>query len=473
MMRLPLIPGLAVLFALVVPPAHPAARAATDVGSQLPGAALAAALGCGGCHAGLVDSELPGRAPAFGPGAEPLSGEFVFTYLADPVTRRPELAPARMPDFGLAEDERLALALFLAGDGDGPSVAAARERFPEITAEDGRLLFEGMGCRGCHEDSRVAADGARGVGPDLASAGERYRGEWIAGYLAAPVPVRPAGHRPGTGSRMPDFRLEPDEVELLSGYLESLRAGPGPATLAAEAGGAPLPSERPSAWALHRAETFLTDRLSCLGCHSWRGEGGRIGPELDGLPDRLTPEAIAAAVHAPIRARAGSVMPPSPFRTGILDGVVALLATDSTSWTGAERPELPWGERRGILEAWAGEGSGALEATPPSPAPGAGEVLYRRRCAACHGVAGNGAGFNREWLPVPATAHADAAAMSLRPDDTLYDGIASGGWVLDRSHRMPAFGQALDRDRIRSLVAYIRELCDCQGPAWAQGGAER
>jgi mono/diheme cytochrome c family protein len=74
---------------------------------------------------------------------------------------------------------------------------------------------------------------------------------------------------------------------------------------------------------------------------------------------------------------------------------------------------------------------------------------------------------------MPATAHADAAAMSLRPDDTLYDGIASGGWVLDRSHRMPAFGQALDRDRIRSLVAYIRDLCDCQGPAWAEGGAER
>ncbi|MEJ2541904.1 MAG: cytochrome c, partial [Gemmatimonadota bacterium] len=93
--------------------------------------------------------------------------------------------------------------------------------------------------------------------------------------------------------------------------------------------------------------------------------------------------------------------------------------------------------------------------------------LYRRRCAACHGAGGDGRGFNQPWLPVTPTVHADPTAMALRPDDTLYDGIASGGWVLDRSHRMPAFGGALDRDRIRRLVGYIRELCECRGPSWA------
>jgi hypothetical protein len=62
--------------------------------------------------------------------------------------------------------------------------------------------------------------------------------------------------------------------------------------------------------------------------------------------------------------------------------------------------------------------------------------------------------------------------MSLRPDDTLYDGIAAGGWVLDRSHRMPAFGEALAPETIRGLVDYIRVLCDCQGPRWAAGVEE-
>ena len=63
--------------------------------------------------------------------------------------------------------------------------------------------------------------------------------------------------------------------------------------------------------------------------------------------------------------------------------------------------------------------------------------------------------------------------MSPRPDDTLYDGIHAGGWILGKSHRMPGFGASLDDDQIRSLVAYIRTLCDCQGPAWSRDGRRR
>ena len=60
--------------------------------------------------------------------------------------------------------------------------------------------------------------------------------------------------------------------------------------------------------------------------------------------------------------------------------------------------------------------------------------------------------------------------MSERPDDTLYDGIAGGGYILDKSPLMPAFSQLLSREQIRALVGHIRTLCACEQPAWARSG---
>ena len=74
---------------------------------QRQGEELARALGCGACHAGLPPADdVRAVAPPFGEGGAPLPAEFVFTWLADPQPRRPELAPTRMPDFRLTEGER-------------------------------------------------------------------------------------------------------------------------------------------------------------------------------------------------------------------------------------------------------------------------------------------------------------------------------------------------------------------------------
>jgi len=58
--------------------------------------------------------------------------------------------------------------------------------------------------------------------------------------------------------------------------------------------------------------------------------------------------------------------------------------------------------------------------------------------------------------------------MSQRPDDTLFDGIFSGGYILNRSHLMPPWGQTLSFEEIKTLVNYMRELCQCQGPEWSR-----
>jgi mono/diheme cytochrome c family protein len=109
-------------------------------------------------------------------------------------------------------------------------------------------------------------------------------------------------------------------------------------------------------------------------------------------------------------------------------------------------------------------------AVPPIASESDGGALYARWCAGCHGTGGRGDGPNAAHLPVRPSAHADGTAMSARSDDALHDTIAGGGGIMNRSPRMPAFGETLSDPQIRSLVRYIRTLCSCEGPAWSRDG---
>ena len=218
------------------------------------------------------------------------------------------------------------------------------------------------------------------------------------------------------------------------------------------AAGAQAPALTP--FAARKAEVLLSARLPCLGCHTLKGEGGKIGPDLTTVRERRSPAYIAAMVSDPQRVVPGSVMPRTAMPDGERDLVVRYLSA------------LP--------------ASAPAPAAPP-PAPNAvvavtdGAALYARWCAACHGPTGKGDGPNASALPVPPAVHSSRDAMSRRSDDALFDTIAGGGAIMNRSPRMPAFGATLSEAQILSLVAYIRTLCSCQGPAWSRGpnGARR
>jgi mono/diheme cytochrome c family protein len=107
-------------------------------------------------------------------------------------------------------------------------------------------------------------------------------------------------------------------------------------------------------------------------------------------------------------------------------------------------------------------------ATGPIDSLADGATLYGHYCAVCHGEEGAGDGPNAEFLPVTPVSHADAEYMSARPDDSLFDAIYSGGYIMNLSPYMPPYGQTLSRDQIWRIVRHLRDLCDCQGPDWSR-----
>lgn len=422
-------------------------------------------LGCLGCH--TLDGRGAGTASALESAGARLRVEWLRGYLADPEAldpgtpmpallfewpREAQRPVARVPG---AARKLEAIARFLVERGrrqaaeEERSFEAARRRHPGVSAEQGAHIFRALNCGGCHAAPRGPRPEAA---PDLSRAGDRLRPEWLRRFLAQPFTIRPTGHPPGAGGRMPDFRLAPSEVEAIAEYLE-------------KRGGAvePYPPFAPrelSPYLERKAETLVRDRLPCLGCHRLGEEGGRIGPDLSAAGSRLKPGYLREIIEDPGRAAPGTVMPAVPMPKTQRELVASYLA----------------GRRRG--------GDSATDRSPvdqplqeapgeaPSP-PSTGAALYARYCASCHGLDGRGDGYNAALLPVRPTRHTDSAYMATLPDDALFDAVHAGGRVMGRSHRMPGFGGSLSAAQIRALVAHMRELCRCEGPGWSRDGAGR
>ena len=414
--------------------------------AQSGGAALVAELGCVGCHSGLPEATPIGtRAPVLGPSGPPLEAAFVLSYLADPEPRQPDIGRSRMPDFGLDEGERLALALFLGTRPEDDVIREASARHPDVDAALGARIFDALGCVGCHTHAEVPGPI---VGPDLSNEGARVREAWLRDFLREPRPIRSLAHPSAPGSRMPDFRLTSGELEQVAGFLMTL--------------GAPTQSQPLALSDFTRATTtrLLEDRLSCLGCHRVGDEGGLLAPPLDGIGERLQESYVVAMILDPATAAPGAPMPRAEVTQREARRLARLLMDSEAEWEGPASQSLADREH----PAWTALGEAVGAGTD-----GEGARLYARYCASCHGAEGRADGWNVVSLPLAPAVHADPEAMGRRPDDTLFDGIHAGGYVLDGSPRMPGFGGLLNNAQIRDLVAYIRVLCNCRQPAWAGG----
>jgi mono/diheme cytochrome c family protein len=210
----------------------------------------------------------------------------------------------------------------------------------------GRALFEELGCIGCHK-----LNGTGGViGPELDGVGARRSPEWLGKHFHNPAAVTP-------GSPMPAVRLSDDDIDSLTMYMLSLTG------------------ERLSAYYVSMktipgidAGKRLFQEKGCIGCHSLGGVGGKVGPALDEVGQRRSPEWIVAHFRNPQSVTPGSVMPQFNFSEHEIRALTEFLLSksDPTVVGFLNIPSLMTPVARGK------------------------EVFKKYGCAGCHGPEGAG-----------------------------------------------------------------------------------
>ncbi len=318
----------------------------------------------------------------------------------------------------------------------------ARKAYPAITASHGEKIFLSQNCSACHRNL-AAQPWFEKNAPDLSDEGSRVQREWLAAYLQKPLPLRPFGFYPGTGSRMPDFKLTTEESAQLAGYLfQQKEKQPSRAQT--------FQPQTLSVFSKNKTRQLLNDKLACLGCHQLGEHGGRIGPSFNQLGARLQSDFVYRMIVDPQHNVPETIMPKIAMPQKTLELLANFLMQHESA---AATPTYL------SLIDYAPASFHDQDST---------RTLYLKHCAVCHGREGEGKGYNAAFLPKAPIAHNDSAYMSSRPDDTLYDGIHAGGYILNKSHMMPAWGETLSHEQIQSLVRHLRKLCRCEGPSWAR-----
>ena len=109
--------------------------------------------------------------------------------------------------------------------------------------------------------------------------------------------------------------------------------------------------------------------------------------------------------------------------------------------------------------SWAAAAVGASQQNEKmSSLASQGRPLFLHYCAACHGVSGDGDGYNAEQLEKEPAELSNKKFIAKKKDSQIYRVIKFGGQGVKKSHLMPVFGHTLSEEEIWSLVAYVRHL---------------
>jgi nitric oxide reductase subunit C len=208
-------------------------------------------------------------------------------------------------------------------------------RIPAQTNQDamtadvvrGKHLWDSSNCMGCHT---LLGEGAY-YAPELTRVYERRGPTFITAMLKDPAAMYP-GQR-----RMQDYKFSDAQIADLVAFLQwigtmDLNGFPAKPTLGQVAVVNSSTGETMAA----TADRPLVFNQLCIACHSLGGQGGMVGPALDGVGNRLTADYIKSWLRDPLSVKKDSKMPKLPLSEEIITELVAFLSKQTTASTPKE-----------------------------------------------------------------------------------------------------------------------------------------
>jgi cytochrome c2 len=145
---------------------------------------------------------------------------------------------------------------------------------------EGRARIAAAGCVACHDLPGFSLDEVHA--PRLESVGYKVRPDWLRKWLTDPKAYLPA-------ARMPNFRLQPDEIRDLTAFLLDQRQT------------SPLDSSGVD-WSKADADhgRVVFGEARCVSCHMINGRGGTLGPELTTVGSKVRRDWLFSFIKDPM-----------------------------------------------------------------------------------------------------------------------------------------------------------------------------
>ena len=206
------------------------------------------------------------------------------------------------------------------------------QRIPAQTNQDsmtpsvvrGKHLWDSSNCMGCHT---LLGEGAY-YAPELTRVHHRRGPTFIAAMLRDPEAMYP-GQR-----RMQKYDFTEDQIADLVSFFEWIgRMDLNGFPPEPELGRVALPTAADGKSLAEQGNRPQIFNQLCIACHALGGQGGLVGPALDGVGTRLTPDYIQRWLRDPTSVKPDSKMPKLPLTEEVITELVAFLSQQKTGGT--------------------------------------------------------------------------------------------------------------------------------------------
>lgn len=181
----------------------------------------------------------------------------------------------------------------------------------------GKHLWDTSNCMGCHT---LLGEGAY-YAPELTKVYSRRGPAFIAAMLRDPEAMYP-GQR-----RMQQYDFDDGQIEDLVAFLEWVgRMDLNGFPAAPDLGDVSVPGTTTDSSVARRDDRPQVFNQMCIACHSLDGQGGVVGPALDGVGARLDGDYIKRWLADPYAVKPNSLMPKLPLSESDIVELVAFLS---------------------------------------------------------------------------------------------------------------------------------------------------